>query len=275
VIIDMSSLMRTFKLTLAYDGTSYFGWQVQPKRPTIQSELQKAIATIVSQPVSVVGSGRTDTGVHAIGQVASCVVPWKSSGRNFGLALNTKLPLDITVTESVEVAHGFHAIRDAERKRYRYQLQMGGFDSPFERRFRWRLKQPLSLQLMQQAAKRLVGEHDFVSFQAAGSERATTVRTIFECVVYPQRASDYCDGLLLAIEIEANGFLYNMVRNIVGSLVEVGLRRKEVDWISSVLEAKDRTKAGPTAPAHGLFLVRVKYPPSIQLESDAFDSVDE
>ncbi|MGB1925827.1 MAG: tRNA pseudouridine(38-40) synthase TruA, partial [Rubripirellula sp.] len=199
--------MRTFKLTVAYEGTRYFGWQVQPNQPTVQAQLQKAIQEVVSQPISVVGSGRTDSGVHALGQVVSCCLPWKSSESSLGLALNTKLPPDITVCESVEVVDGFHAIHDAVRKCYRYQLQTMGHSSPFERRYRWRLRKHLDLDLMQEAANLLVGEKDFAAFQAAGSERKSTVRNVLSCSVFRQAGSDYGDADRIAIEIEANGFL--------------------------------------------------------------------
>lgn len=260
--------MRTFKLTVAYEGTHYCGWQVQPQQHTIQSELQKALETLVGQPIDVVGSGRTDSGVHALGQVVSCSLPWKSTSTSLGLALNTKLPSDITVIEAVEAVSGFHAIRDASRKCYRYQLQVGGASSPFERRYRWRLKRQLDLDRMQAAAKLLIGDHDFAAFQAAGSDRKSTCRTVYSCSVYRQSVQDCVNADKLAIEVEANGFLYNMVRNIVGSLVEVGSGKEEVDWISAILRSKDRSIAGPTAPPHGLFLLSVGYPESIYLQSD-------
>lgn len=261
----MDSYLRAFKLTVAYEGTNYFGWQVQPNKPTIQGKLQEAIQAVTSTSVAVVGSGRTDTGVHALGQVVSCRLPWRGSAQQLGLALNTKLPSDITIRESVESVQGFHAIRDAIRKRYRYQLQVGGVVSPFERRYRWRVKTSINFQRMQDAAELFVGQHDFASFQAAGAERLSTVRTIFDCSILRQSRQDNCDGELVAVEIEANGFLYNMVRNIVGSLVEVGSGKRDKEWLQSVFVAKDRSKAGPTAPAHGLCLLRVDYPKEILL----------
>jgi len=261
----LDSYLRTFKLTVAYEGTNYFGWQVQPNKPTIQGKLQQAIQAITSMSVSVVGSGRTDAGVHALGQVVSCRLPWRGSAEQLGLALNTKLPADITIRESVESVEGFHAIRDAIRKRYRYQLQLGGAVSPFERRYRWHVKTALDFGRMHDAAPLFLGEHDFASFQAAGAERLSTVRTIFDCSVLRQAQSGDHDGDLIAIEIEADGFLYNMVRNIVGSMVEVGSGKRDKQWLHSVFAARNRSKAGPTAPAHGLCLLRVDYPKEIHL----------
>jgi tRNA pseudouridine38-40 synthase len=252
-------LSRTFKITVAYDGTDFAGWQVQPDLPTIQSELQSALKTIVGQEVTVVGSGRTDSGVHAIGQVASFEIEhWNHSADQLVKAINTKLPPSIVVTHGTEVASGFHAIRDAISKRYRYQIQTDGPSDPFCLRDRWRLRCDVDINAMSAAAKHFVGQHDFASFQATGADRKSTIRTIHQCVLV--RQSDFT-GLrtFIAIEVEANGFLYNMVRNIVGTLIEVGRGKHPPDWISEVLAAKNRSLAGSTAPAHGLILLWVNY----------------
>ncbi len=274
--------MRTFKLTVAYDGTDFAGWQVQPGRPTIQGALQSALSAVTRATVPVIGSGRTDAGVHAIAQVASCVVPrWRATDAELARALNTKLPNTVSVVDVADAPDGFHALRDAVGKRYRYQIRVGGPRDPFDYRYSWQLPGPLDCDAMCDAASRLVGRHDFASFQAAGADRKSTVRHVSACELLEngEEAEHRCNDRLphrgsfpamslsadgtgerrLAIEVEANGFLYNMVRNIVGTLVEIGRGRREPGWIEQVLEAKDRDAAGPTAPAHGLFLQRVDY----------------
>lgn len=262
---------RSFQLVIAYDGTNYAGWQIQPGKLTIQGMLERALARITRERVPITGSGRTDAGVHALGQVASCRLPqWRATSGDLRAAMNTHLPPDISVLQVRDAPDDFHAIRDCTGKRYRYQIQVGGVRRAFDFRYRWHVRGPLDLEAMRGAARLLEGTHDFASFQAAGSDRKTTVRTVRECVV-EQRPSEtggattdgeeYAWGDDLVVEIEADGFLYNMVRNIVGTLVEVGRGKEGVDWVSSVLLAKDRTVAGPTAPPQGLFLQRVDYVP--------------
>lgn len=209
----------------------------------------------------VTGSGRTDSGVHAIAQVGSCTLPhWRSSAAALGAALNTQLPPDIVITQCVDAPDAFHAIRDCIGKRYRYQLQIGGVRGVFDFRYRWHIKYPINIERMQQAASVLIGEYDFACFQAAGSDRKTTVRTVRDCVVVVDSPGP-SDGLGVTIEVEANGFLYNMVRNIVGTLVDVGRGKEDIAWLQKVLASRDRTLAGPTAPPHGLFLLRADYAP--------------
>jgi tRNA pseudouridine38-40 synthase len=247
-----------YKLVVAYDGTVYSGWQIQVGVPTVQGMLERAMARVVKQRVAITGSGRTDSGVHALGQVASFATEaWNAPAEKLATALNSKLPSDIRVLESVRMPGDFHAIRDAKGKRYRYQLQLGGVRDPFEHRYRWYFAAPVQVQPIQQAAQYLVGTYDFASFQAAGSDRKTTVRTVRDLVVREDRGRGGCRGLV--IEIEADGFLYNMVRNIVGSLLEVGRGRRQPEWIAEVRDAVDRTVAGPTAPPQGLFLAKVDY----------------
>ncbi len=249
---------RHYKLTVAYDGTQYAGWQIQLGQPTIQGMLEKAMAKLVKVRVPITGSGRTDSGVHAIGQVASLTTnAWLAPGDKLAAALNSKLPADIRVLHSEEMPEDFHAIRDARGKRYRYQMQLGGVRDPFEHRYRWYFGAPLEIAPMQEAAKFLVGEHDFAAFQASGSKRKSTVRDVRDCVVLADAGRGGCRGL--AVEVEANGFLYNMVRNIVGSLVEVGRGKEPPQWIETIRNKADRTIAGPTAPPQGLFLMRVDY----------------
>ena len=261
VVLSDSNTSRSFKLTVCYDGTDYAGWQVQPNQQTIQQTLQHALTTVTGEAVTVVGSGRTDSGVHALGQAASCTIDrWRASANDLLRALNANLPECIVVREVIDMPAGFHAIRDAIGKRYRYQLQVGGQRDVFEYRYRWRVHQPLDVAAMRFAAARLLGRHDFASFQASGADpKKTTTRDVRACDVIEQETSSD-DALHLAIEVEADGFLYNMERNIVGTLVEVGRGKQTPDWIDQVIEAKDRCLAGPTAPPHGLFLVWVDYP---------------
>ena len=250
-------MLRTFKLTVAYDGTDYVGWQIQPNQPTIQNELQRALKRATKQDIKVVGSGRTDSGVHAIAQVASCrIESWNASAADVATALNSQLPESIVVTESIDAPADFHAIRDAIGKRYRYQIQLGGLRDVFQHRYHYHYKYPLRIEAMIEAAKHLIGEQDFASFQAAGGDRLSTVRDIRHCELFDDSTDLH---QRIAIEIEANGFLYNMVRNIVGTLIEVGRGKRSAEWIDEVIEAKNRDVAGPTAPAQGLFLKRVDY----------------
>ncbi len=254
---------RWFKMTVAYDGSHYCGWQVQPNGTSIQSMLECAIAQVCRERIRVTGSGRTDSGVHALAQVASfSLATWKASATDLCRALNSKLPSDIAISDICDAPEGFHAIRDSLGKRYRYQLQVGGVRDAFDYRYHWHLQGPIDVDAMRAAAGQLIGQHDFASFQAAGADRKTTVRDVRDLVIVDQpcRTGDAGKSRFLAIEIEADGFLYNMVRNIVGTLLEVGRGKHPPSWVGQVLQAIDRTQAGPTAPAHGLFLLRVDYP---------------
>lgn len=246
---------RTLKLTISYQGTAYCGWQVQTNGPSIQAWLEKAILQVTEQEVRVIGSGRTDSGVHAIAQVASCSLETTIPNERLVMALNAHLPDDIRVHQIDDVPDDFHAIYWAKKKRYRYVWQDQRIGNVFRRDYTWQVFKPIDAELMHRAAQSLVGEHDFASFQAAGSERATTVRTVFELTV---RRSDYFPDEV-EMEIEANGFLYNMVRNIAGTLVEVGQGTRPESWPIDVLAALDRKIAGMTAPPQGLYLVSVDY----------------
>jgi tRNA pseudouridine38-40 synthase len=262
--------VRTFKLTLSYDGTAYEGWQVQPGRPTIQEALEAAIEKVTTEQVRTVASGRTDAGVHALGQVVSFSARTSLGGRVLRRALNANLPRDIAVLDVAEAPVGFHPIRDARRKRYRYTFHDGNVRDVFARRFAWHYPYGrLDAAAMQRAGLPLLGRHDFRSFESSGAERKTSVRTVFGLSICRGRAGDVGpprldDGVQdepdwITLDIEADGFLYNMVRAIVGTLSEVGRGARPECWPAEVLAARDRRRAGPTAPPHGLFLVKVTY----------------
>jgi tRNA pseudouridine38-40 synthase len=248
--------MRFFKLTLSYDGNAYAGWQIQANANTIQAELERAVHEVTGEQIRVVASGRTDAGVHALGQVVSFSSGTHLSADVLARAIDANLPKDIGILDVREAPEGFHAIRDAVSKRYRYIIQDGPTCDVFARAYAWYVPVQLDVEAMHTAAQTLLGTHDFSSFEASGSERATSVRTLTDLVV-ERRAGDHFDRIIL--EIEADGFLYNMVRNIVGTLVEVGRRKQPADWVAEVLAAKDRKLAGMTAPPHGLYLVHVEY----------------
>lgn len=262
--------MRSFKLTIAYDGAAYQGWQVQANGPTIQAEVESALQQVTGEEIRVTASGRTDAGVHALGQVASFDSETEHSTETLHRAINSNLPMDIRLLTVEEAPAGFHAIRDAVSKRYRYFIQDGGVRDPFLRGWAWYMPQKLDDWNMQDAATELVGEHDFATYQSSGSPRTSTVRTILDFTVERQ-VGQLCEPIV--IEVAANGFLYNMVRNLVGSLVEVGLGKQPVEWPRSILPAKDRRIAGPTAPPQGLFLVSVEYPDTDPTTTEPEDEI--
>jgi tRNA pseudouridine38-40 synthase len=245
--------MRSLKLTLAYDGTAYSGWQVQPGRETVQARLEASLHEVTGQTVRTVASGRTDAGVHALGQVVSLALETSLADDDLLRALNANLPDDVAVLEVCTAGEGFHAIRDARRKRYRYTLHDGPVRDVFLRRYAWSTRTGLDAAAMHRAAQALVGTHDFAAFQSTGAPRRSTVRTVDQLTVR-RVAEDRID-----VEIQADGFLYNMVRAIVGSLVEIGRGAQPEAWLDEVLRAADRSAAGPTAPPQGLFLVSVDY----------------
>jgi tRNA pseudouridine38-40 synthase len=248
--------MRTLKLTLAYDGTDYFGWQYQPDRPTVQGTLEAALKGVTQEEIRITGSGRTDAGVHALGQVVSFQTGTRLSCAELMKALNATLPEDMAVLELAEAPDDFHAIRSAVRKRYRYQIYDGPVADVFRRRWVWHIRHRLDEQAMHEAAQALVGTHDFASFETQGTERESSIRTVSHLSVTRGAGQD---TNLLTLEIEADGFLYNMVRTMVGTLVKVGRGREPIAWPNEVLQARDRRLAGMTAPPQGLFLVRVEY----------------
>ena len=245
--------MPTFKFTIAYDGTDYCGWQIQKNGKSIQETIERALEKIVLEKVRVIASGRTDSGVHAYAQVASLAFQKEMTCDTLRRAVNANLPLDIRILECESAPEGFHAIRDAQRKTYRYHINDTRIHDVFRRQYAWHVFKRLDEKAMHEAGQGLVGEHDFQSYEATPSARKTSVRTIYSLVV--ERQTD--DSL--TIEVTANGSLYMMVRNTVGTLIEVGRGSQSVEWPIEVLAAKDRSVAGDTAPANGLFLVQVNY----------------
>ena len=266
--------MRTLKLTVAYDGGRYVGWQRQASGESIQGLLEAALQILEGRPVTVHGAGRTDAGVHALGQVATAAVHLRHDPATILRALNAHLPPDIRVRAVDEMAADFHARFSARRKTYRYLLRTGAVPSPFEHRFVWHLQEPLERSAMQAAAALLRGRHDFAAFRSTGGDVTTTIRTIHRSeLVTGSTASasgspgsvaggpdDRAAGALLVYEVEGDGFLRHMVRAIVGTLVDVGRRTRPPESIRDLLSAgATRGQAGMTAPPHGLYLVAVDY----------------
>ncbi len=244
--------MRTIKLTIEYDGTQYLGWQIQPKGSTLQGILEDRLLSLTGEKVHLIGSGRTDAGVHAMGQVAHFKTKSQLDVQTIQRALNSLLPSDIVIQEVEEMDEDFHARKQAKSKIYEYRILNRNIRSVFHRDYVWHIPQRLNLKEMKKVARSLVGEHDFSSFQSVGSPKRTAVRKV-------ARAEwKRGPGGLLLFEIEANGFLKQMVRAIVGTLVEVGKGKMTLEEFQKILDSKDRKKAGPTAPAHGLFLKEVK-----------------
>lgn len=248
--------MRHLKLTVAYDGTDYVGWQVQPNGVSIQQRLEEAWNATTQESIRITASGRTDSGVHAVGQVCSVATNSELDCSTLRRAMNAHTPEDISVIQIVEATKDFHAIRDAIRKTYRYQIQFGPSRNPLAIKDHWYCHQDLNIDLIQLAAEYLKGQKDFASFQAVGSERESTVRNLerLNCISQTRDHFEYLD-----IELTSDGFLYNMVRNIVGTLIRVGQGSEKPEWVLDVLRGRDRSLAGPTAPACGLILVSVEY----------------
>ncbi|MBI2189663.1 MAG: tRNA pseudouridine(38-40) synthase TruA [Acidobacteria bacterium] len=271
-------MTRTLKLTLSYDGTRFVGWQRQARGPhgarlrrgvevdgeSIQGLLEEALARFEGAPVSVHGAGRTDAGVHALGQVASVELTSTHSTDALLRGLNASLPAEIRVTSVEEAAAGFHARFSARSKSYRYVIRNDAIVSPFERAYVWHVPERLDVGAMQDAAAALVGTHDFAAFASAGSETKDTVRTMTRSEVlqlgtlHRPPTTNHQPGLI-AYEVAGTGFLRYMVRAIVGTLVEIGRGWRRAGSMAALLAGRQRADAGATAPPHGLFLVGVDY----------------
>lgn len=255
--------MRQIKLLLEYDGSNYQGWQSQKAGNTIQDILNEKIASITGGQSRLIGASRTDAGVHALGQVAAFKTDSVLAIDVIKRALNAKLPDDIRVLDAEEMDGSFNPRFDAVKKRYIYLISCGKNESAFLQKYQWQMKASIDLAAMSEAAACLTGDYDFSSFRGSGCSAKTTVRHIHSLEITALSAIEFMTisikGDYVKISIEANAFLRHMVRNIVGTLVEVGKGRIEVKDVSAILKARDRTKAGPTAPAAGLFLEKVVY----------------
>ena len=242
-----------YKLTIQYDGSRYDGWQRQGNTDnTIQGKLESVLSRLAGEQVEIHGAGRTDAGVHALGQVASVTLPDHLSAEQVMDYLNQYLPEDVAVTDVCQVGERFHARLNAKGKIYRYDIRLGQVPDVFRRRYQYRLDRPLDVAEMERAAKVLVGRHDFRSFCANKRYKKSTVRTVFSIDIQ-------VDGADMSITFHGDGFLYHMVRILTGTLLEVGLGERRAEEMEDILSALDRTKAGKTAPAQGLTLVKVEY----------------
>ncbi|MBN2455655.1 MAG: tRNA pseudouridine(38-40) synthase TruA [Sedimentisphaerales bacterium] len=270
--------VRNIKLIIQYDGSDYHGWQIQPGQKTIQGTLSDVIQNLIGCKVQVFGASRTDAGVSALGQVALAQIDSPIPTENLAKAITDRLPADIVITEAVEMPNGFDIIGAATRKLYRYTIFTGPTRPALQIRHCWYIPAELDTVAMDRAAKMLVGKKDFKSFASAADKRQNSVRTIFQCDVNAScekkrqkptadiqrfapgeiEGTQY-DSDWIYVNVEGNAFLYNMVRNIVGTLIEVGKGKLEPEKIKQIIEAKDRTAAGPIAPAAGLCLVWIKY----------------
>jgi tRNA pseudouridine38-40 synthase len=244
--------MRNIKIIISYDGTDFLGWQIQPGRRTVQDTLEAALLSVIGHRPFANASGRTDAGVHAVGQVVNFHTDNRLDPMVMARALNACLPDDVACLEGVEVTLDFDAKKHARRKLYRYVIHDGFARTPFMRRHSMRSRQPLDAAAMARASTCLVGRHDFRSFETDWPNRKTSVRTVTHLSV--NRIGEY-----IWIDIEANGFLYNMVRSIAGTLINVGRGFWAEGRVEEILRAGDRRQAGHTAPPEGLYLVRVTY----------------
>lgn len=243
---------KRIRMIVAYDGTNYHGWQIQNNGITIESELNRCLTALLKEPIQVCGASRTDSGVHALGNVAVFDTLSRMPAEKIAYALNQRLPEDIRIQKSEEVPPDWHPRYCESRKTYEYRIYRGEFAQPVKRLYSYFTYHSLDVDRMRKAAACLEGEHDFKSFCQSGAQVQSTVRTLYGLWVEEQ-------GPDIVIRVCGNGFLYNMVRIIVGTLLEVGQGKREPESMRDILEAKDRAAAGPTAPAHGLTLVRYEF----------------
>lgn len=244
--------MRNIKLTIEYDGKDFNGWQKQPNKLNIQGEIERAIKDITRENVELIASGRTDAGVHALGQVANFKTDSNIPIEKIPIAINTKLKRSIRILEAEEVDERFHSRYNCKEKTYRYIINNSQNGTAIYRNFQYNYPQYLNTEKMNEAAKFFEGKHDFKAFKASGTSSKSSIRTIYKAEVFRQ-------GDLVIIELTGNGFLYNMVRIIAGTLLEIGIEKKSPKDIPSIIESKQRTMAGKTLPPNGLYLVRVSY----------------
>lgn len=244
--------MKRILLVVAYDGTNYCGWQVQKNGETIEGVLNRELSNLFGEEIQVIGASRTDSGVHALGNVAVFDTDTRMPGEKISYALNSRLPEDVRIQRSLEVKEDFHPRKCACTKYYEYRILNREFELPSERLNTYFYRHPLDVERMRAACSYFLGEHDFKSFCSIHTQAETTVRTVYSLEVKQE-------GELIRIQVSGNGFLYNMVRIISGTLIQVGSGMREPEDILAMLEALDRQAAGPTAPAKGLTLVGMKY----------------
>lgn len=259
--------MPRLKLILEYDGTDYVGWQTQPNGRSVQATVERALATLLKEPISVMAASRTDAGVHAWGQVVSFRTEKTLPLKAYLQGLSSLLPEDIAVVDAAEVPEAFRPRGWSLGKRYRYLISNRPVRSPLRRRTHWELFPPLDLEQMVKASTHLVGRHDFSAFRAADCSARNAVREVRSLAI------DAMNGDL-SITVDGTAFLKHMVRNLVGTLVEVGKGKRPPEWVGEVLASHDRTRAGPTAPAHGLALVHVLYGDGPRASSSPVDDGD-
>lgn len=244
--------MRNIKLVIEYDGKDFNGWQKQPNKLNIQGEIERALSEITGEEIEIIGSGRTDAGVNSLGQVANFKTESNLPIEKFPIAINTKLKQSIRIISAEEVDEKFHSRYSVHSKRYRYTINNSKYGSAIYRNMECHIPQELDVDKMKKAAKYFEGEHDFKAFKASGTSSKSSVRIIYKAEVIK-------DGDRIYIELTGNGFLYNMVRIIAGTLVDVGLNKIEPESILDIIEKKDRSLAGKTLPASGLCLMEVLY----------------
>lgn len=245
--------MANFKLIIEYDGTAYCGWQRQAGDPTLQETIETALSVMTKETIRVIGSGRTDAGVHALGQTANFHTLTAITSKGFQAGLNSLLPDDIVIRACDPVPDDFHARFSARYKTYRYMIRNQALPAAIGRQYAWHIRKKLDVAAMRASARHIIGTHDFKSFEGSGSPRADTIRTVLGADIIQTPAGD------VMFEVTATGFLRYMVRNLTGALVQAGLGKISIDDFRAVLEARDRNRAGPTAPPHGLFLISVLY----------------
>ena len=246
--------MKRVKMIVAYDGTNYSGWQFQNNAITIEQKLNEALTELLGEEITVIGASRTDAGVHSLGNVCVFDTDTRIPAEKISHALNARLPEDIVVQDSCEVDMDFHPRFTNSRKTYEYRVLNRTFRMPTLRRDTYFYHYPLDVEKMKKAASFLVGEHDFKSLCSVNTQAETTVRTIYSCTVEKE-------GDIIKIRVQGNGFVYNMVRIIAGTLIEVGAGKREPEEIPVILEKRDRCAAGPTAPACGLTMICIDYEP--------------
>ncbi len=244
--------MRNIKLTIEYDGKDFNGWQKQPKKLNIQGEIERAIEEITGEKTELIGSGRTDAGVHSLGQIANFKTNSNIPIEKIPIALNTKLKRSIRIIEAEEVDERFHSRYNCKKKTYRYIINNSKNGTAIYRNLEYNFPEELDAQKMNEAAKKFIGEHDFKGFKASGTSSKSLIRTIYEATVV--RKEDR-----IIIELTGNGFLYNMVRIIAGTLIDVGIGKINPEEIENIINSGDRKRAGKTLPPNGLYLVKVEY----------------